>query len=356
MARAKGACMTRIDLASMLHATSPAATRPDAGADGDAWQREMERAQMAEWFAHGPLVFKPAMRMPPGDAAAQPAALAIDSIPAAIAPSPGNQVEAPRSQQLQTQSVTAPRAHPLRSPSHAPVFNLQREVLTPGGSPATAAGEYAHRPVNAQDPQSVSTEAAPRAAAGGTPTNQASRAFDLHARLRAQLAPVVELGPMVAASPSSGWVGPQPVIDRAPAAAHPGAASQFIGAAPTAASVFPLPGAPPAVTNPVTMAATIPVTSTGQDDAHPVAATPRSRTHPAQAPDASPVRATAYWQGEDGVHLWIGADTDALEEMGPVLRRVETFLRSQGVRLLGITCNGRRWLGPSVPISFQEER
>jgi hypothetical protein len=62
------------------------------------------------------------------------------------------------------------------------------------------------------------------------------------------------------------------------------------------------------------------------------------------------------WEGDQGVHLWLGVDASGLAELVPLMRSVESWLRSQGVRLLGVTCNGRRWPDSShSSIQSQEE-
>ncbi|WP_152601694.1 hypothetical protein [Burkholderia paludis] len=71
-------------------------------------------------------------------------------------------------------------------------------------------------------------------------------------------------------------------------------------------------------------------------DPEPLQSTEPQRGAP-RPPD--PMRVYAEWS-EDGVRVWLGADTERLADVARVARILRDQLRQQGVRLHAVVCNG----------------
>lgn len=60
-----------------------------------------------------------------------------------------------------------------------------------------------------------------------------------------------------------------------------------------------------------------------------------------------PVRASWCWEQDGqgaGLRLWLGVEQSQLSRLSELIETVQRFLRSQGVRLLSLVCNGQEWL------------
>jgi hypothetical protein len=378
--------MTRIDPAlSPLTSAGVPMSRPDACGDGEAWHREMERAQMAEWFAHGPLMLPPAEHPANVVETARAAAVTVALAPSRIAAplSPGESTGQEQEQEQVSRQLTSPvvglpeRTYPERAASshlpstaaHAPIVS---GVLQPTNAAASDARSEAMRihmataavcaPAQSQLGPMPAPSSVLRAPASALPTasvGAAERVVQLHQALQAQLAPAVELAPMqrmpsestdtgatarrIVSSP--GMVLPAgPMVLRGDASPVPMTSPVHTVTAATFASV----SASAAV-----VGAALEEELESPGALHPLAGPSAPASH---AGDPSPVRATAHWEGDSAIYLWLGIDASALGEIASLMRRVESWLRSQGVRLLGVTCNGRRWQEPFIPIQSQEEQ
>jgi hypothetical protein len=60
----------------------------------------------------------------------------------------------------------------------------------------------------------------------------------------------------------------------------------------------------------------------------------------APAAPREPLRVHAEWS-EVGVRVWIGADPQVLADLAELMRQLQQWLGAQGLRLLGVVCNGR---------------
>lgn len=58
------------------------------------------------------------------------------------------------------------------------------------------------------------------------------------------------------------------------------------------------------------------------------------------ASEREPLRVHAEWS-DNGVRVWMGADLQGLAAVGAVTRQLQQWLGRQGVRLLGVVCNGQ---------------
>jgi hypothetical protein len=56
--------------------------------------------------------------------------------------------------------------------------------------------------------------------------------------------------------------------------------------------------------------------------------------------EREPLRVHAEWS-DNGVRVWMGADLQGLAAVGAVTRQLQQWLGRQGVRLLGVVCNGQ---------------
>jgi hypothetical protein len=68
------------------------------------------------------------------------------------------------------------------------------------------------------------------------------------------------------------------------------------------------------------------------------AASPSGRTATAAAQE--PIRVHADWSAE-GVRIWLGVDAVMQDSLPAIQQQIQRWLTAQGVRLLGISCNGR---------------
>lgn len=174
----------------------------------------------------------------------------------------------------------------------------------------------------------------------------------LHARLSESLSPTMALAPLATAGSEKGAAAISIDADQT---FHVSAAFRAFDAPANEqpAAIAAQPGGPWGV-----IPASASIAANAKQAATPLSADKPSTANAlgdtAQETPAAPLRATAYWDAEGGLHLWIGADGAALDTIGPVLRRVESFLRSQNVRLVGVMCNGRPWPGHERHPSFEE--
>jgi hypothetical protein len=357
--------MTRVD-AALPPKAGPAAARADTGFDGEAWRREMERAQMADWF-HGPLTLRPA-NVEEEVTRASVLTPTHSHVPAA--PSAAGATPAPAWPKEERDHKSK---HESEQVEHAPATLQTLQRLDPAAAglveathatEALKAGEpsvplHPSRPASAMPmtapavmPSASASASASMSPASKAPASQGARARSdspfnvtrLHEGLRSQLSPSVELAPLA--------IGP---------AAPPISVTRVINAqAQRPATEVSLPAASremPILSRPrPTFAPTAPALEP-QETETSAAMPARMRAQTSRAPQPDPVRATALWQDREGVLLWLGVDAAGLGELAPLMSRIETWLRSQGVRLLGVTCNGRRWPDPFTPfIPPQEDR
>jgi hypothetical protein len=369
--------MTRID---SFTSSTPGLTaaRGDTGAEAEAWRREMERAQMADWF-HGPLAFRPDHAE---EAMARPTALAVaPSHVAAASPLAGSKSAQPAPDNaphpspvrlaLQAAPARAGTSHSATAhtaaayaavATHATdarqAIDAVHAIDAMDASALVVHGSPAQNVTPAPTPASPSTVLAPtQPKAADTEHARAdlpAGVVRLHGELQSQLAPAVELAPL---QPRPAQVprvvaGDTATVERSAASA----------AVPAGTQEMPVPAQVPAALSRSELSlapAAQSVRAAIQEDAEPSAAMPagtRTRSQPARCAVAEPVRATAVWQDDKGVFLWLGVDATGLGELAGLMTRIETWLRSQGVRLLGVTCNGRRWQDPfTYPIPSEEQ-
>lgn len=358
--------MIRVDLPShhSPHGTVP--SQRESQRNADAWRREMEYAQLMQWFAHGPLAPAQLKDNQPG-AVALPSVMqptsahgdgsVSDSRPVDTA---GHRMpgDAPKSARGPRSDVQEAHGAPLRADRTATLAATRtNDAGAAVPQPAVPAVESPQHRLFARSgaaPIDARPASAPSASVEPTPSERIIAVpkvvATLHAALQAQLAPRVVLAPLAAVSHS----GPQ----SADAASFAAKSHQGDPVAAFVKNVLPLTGqhhmvaaAPPPATN--FIAATC--ASLGLREPEERFTAPTRNFGPAPEKfDADPVRATALWLA-DGVRLWIGADAAAVADVAPALRQVEIWLRSQGVRLLGVTCNGRRWQEPSHFHQSQEQ-
>jgi hypothetical protein len=378
--------MTRIDLSMLRPPGGTPARSVDTAGDSQAWRREMERAQMTDWF-HGPLALRtgaagedskdatdetatasPALRVATPEMPNGPPSISFEPLPAERQPLGS----APRLTTLQRRGVGVdPRATRLDSPSRAtaPAIGTSIERPQSANTPPARAPELAIDARRPLDPAVSASAAAPRVRRRmELPSTQAhsmqsssgqarSGMAHLHAALQAQLAPSVRLAPLAPLAPA-----PAPA---ASAAAIPSSPAVQIPVSPPlqAPQHAPTQSCAPTQTNAALVTSPLPARGPSSFARGPQESSefPAARAFRAASPasrDAQPqaVRATAMWEGDQGVHLWLGVDASGLAELVPLMRSVESWLRSQGVRLLGVTCNGRRWPDSShSSIQSQEE-
>jgi len=321
-----------------LPVPKPAAAGADARESAaQAWQREMERAQMEAWLAHavigshGP---KPAM---PGWAPLPAAAHAVPSGTAAMA-------SAARASAVGAVGFAA-EASALSDHQVAPSSRR-------ASAPATARGEAAES-VSAQSPAPASPRADMRVMEAAASSASAGKSQVVPgAEATAQLVAALEgVGPIVATTTTSGQIAAQATESR-------GAPGQPV--AQTIALIKP------EGLSPTSQAATVPAAVTA---ASPLAALtgagafPSDRERPASismdpvqhgvpgrsaASPKEPVRLHADWSAE-GVRLWLGMDADVAGTLPSITLQLQRWLSAQGVRLLSISCNGRAVLEEHEP-------
>ncbi|MES2938209.1 MAG: hypothetical protein V4864_11040 [Pseudomonadota bacterium] len=357
-----------------------------------AWEREMERAQMAAWLGLGPLQAGAATAplLPPGPAPVRvaPAGVverasvqpqprdaqlqeAAPMHPADAVQLPGNvsgidaDVIAGAFTLVQTEPSIAVREDAIDTaalPLDAP-RDTQPAIAQ---SPDAAAPSTPHAPVAATDdatPPQANTSAAAAAppphdndaVQPGADTVPRSIAVETAREQTRQLAAQIESFGTVAATTIMAMQRPD---HRAPA--------QGQGAMPTAAQTVGAPAVgripanvlaahpnisvgnerslPPALQQRIAAAAR-PNPSTPEAAAAPAApAAPQGaarldRPNPARSP-AAPIRLHAQWTAE-GVHLWLALDAGMLAQMGPIVEQLRQWLKLQGVPLLSLVCNGQ---------------
>ncbi len=67
---------------------------------------------------------------------------------------------------------------------------------------------------------------------------------------------------------------------------------------------------------------------------------PTTQRDAAASDERDPLRVHAEWS-DAGVRVWLGADADGLASIDSVTRQLQQWLGSQGMRLLGVVCNGK---------------
>jgi hypothetical protein len=292
-------------------------SKGDGESRGQAWRREMERAQMDTWLSHGVVGHTTSL----GASLLSPAAVAA----AASSAAPSEDAE-----------VTA-RATSLSCGSGSP----DPESLD---TAQAAAGSSTSAPVGG------SVERA----------HPSAPELDVSAATQGPLLPVVAVGrDTPSAEAISVLLQPlQPLQSVQSVQSTPPAlgAANTVPANFTAASlgeVLQQFGAVEASTAPV------PASSNPRQLPGPEAEKLRgaSRSAPALTPltlaAVQPIRVHADWS-EDGVRLWLGMDASALASLEQITRQLQAWLNAQGVRLRSLSCNGQVLSQESKPSDLSD--
>jgi hypothetical protein len=335
-------------------AVQPARSAGKKG-DGDphaqAWQREMERAQMDAWLSHGVLGYKAlanagllpsAIAAPASLPAVSPDVAAIAGPAAAAAPLPAAQGAA----SAPTARAAVP-GEPSRPPAQArgptgPASLVARSANLLGAAQVSALAAFANpRTTNVAGadphrPQPAVMEEAKVTNSGSTPAAPNFNAASLAQALQ-PFGPVQATTTTAGASTVSSTV---PAVDagtpsRLAAApqvltlAEVGTTQPPVGASPASgvfADISPQPQ--PQLTAPRALAVAQRLSKTA----------PGSEPSPDAA--AEPIRVHAEWS-EDGVRLWLGMEAGALNSLDPITRQLQAWLAAQGLRLRSLACNGQ---------------
>lgn len=374
--------------------TGAPAQKPQADAAREqqrrAWEREMERAQMAAWLGLGPLQAgtgtaplapaAPALRVAssigveqasaqpgPGEARWQQAAPVQDADAVRTAQAAGgfgatgsatagevlalpDTAPSPTAQEDVGDAVASSPGMPARDTPSAPAALPEAPSASSGPRAPADGGAPAWRPhASAQPPRD--NDAAPPA--GDAPAPRADAVASAREQTR-QLAAQIESFGRVAATTIVAMQSPHRAPIPQGAGAMP-AAAQVVGAPAVGripASVLaahpdlPVGGVrnlPPALQQRIAASRSVaaepappPVTTAPEA---PDGAPRLDRPNSARSP-AAPIRLHAQWTA-DGVHLWLALDAGVLPQMNQIVEQLRQWLKAQGVPLLSLVCNGQ---------------
>jgi hypothetical protein len=345
-----------------------------------AWEREMERAQLAAWLSHDPLKSKAATEPlgPTGSPVSGASSLSARSDSQVVNEEPPIQTEPVESTDPGAGTPTRGKAHERPLPATASAQAILRSFNTRDSAPAV----QPHPPVDSQEQTrrlvtalkvfgyvqaSTSQDGTaevpvndPTDSAHGPDAGQASAAAQAHA------------GPVLAALaqrllgaeyvPSNTVTAPAPATTTAPGAlglSSPTSAAPAPTVPSPPAAIVPTPAAPALAIEAVQATTSVQVGSATATQTA-VAAPSGTRTNvandlskttaapqTARAADrlstqgvAPAIRVHADWSAE-GVRLWLGLDATVIDQMGAIAEQVRQWMRGQGVRMLSLACNGR---------------
>jgi len=321
-----------------LPVSKPAAAGADARESAaQAWQREMERAQMEAWLAHAVIGSHGPKLAMPGWAPLPAATHAVPSEAAAMASAVG---------------ASAVGAVGFAAEAKAPAEHQVAPSGRRASAPATARGEAAET-VSAQSPAPASPPADMRVmeAAASSASTGGSQVVP-GAEATAQLVAALEgFGPIVATTTTSGPIA-APATESAEAPRQPVAETLALikpeGLSPTSrAATVPAAITAASPMAPLTAAAAFP---SDRERSASTSMTPIPHGVPARPATVpkEPVRLHADWSAE-GVRLWLGMDADVAGTLPSITLQLQRWLSAQGVRLLSISCNGRAVLEEREP-------
>lgn len=414
---------------------------------GRAWEREMERAQMAAWLAHGPLRQGGAMELPPAREIPFPhhalsapvtALPRVFDRPAIDSPrvneerplrtiEPGASPMLPAASPLQAATPTMlPVTSPILPVDEEPIARAQftetphRDLMPPRARseqveffrPA-ASGEHERADPSSKDfePSPLAHDALQQLAAhlarfgevlatevGASVTPQV-----IADGVAASIAPAASTAPAQATGTATATIAAATAADTVATTVAASSTATFAGtAAPTLFPISlpvprpapvsdmqdlpivqarvdlhvaegPMPQAGPAPRHvPQTGAAGLvealqpPVPSATRfgvqtaamhrTESMPAAPARTAQSAPARQPPAPApsIRLHADWTA-DGVRLWLGLDASVLGQMQAISDQVRQWMKTQGVRLLSLSCNGRLIEGAADGSSEQED-
>lgn len=318
-----------IPLGDSLLVPPSASTQPAGAAAGDAerrtaWQREMEKAQMAAWFAHGPIGGAPA-----------PAALSAKASEAAV-------------------PATLPPLFPPASPPHdSEPTGMSTDVGSGHG-----AGSQGTEAAQAQDTSPPPSGGGTASTGSGTP--QGSRASSQVAGERggegSATASTKTSSAYAMARPAPGAPDvPAARVERAAATPErseggvprelvPPALQDVARAAGQELALPPLVPPSPASDLFLLLPPLLPGVPTElHEGAPPPAVAQAARgTRPAAAPAITrePVRIHTEWAA-DGVRVWMGLDASVLPYQEGLGQQIRRWAAAQGVKVVSLACNGR---------------
>ena len=288
----------------------PAGNDQNSDAGRAAWQREMERAQLASWLSHGVVGHGPAAP----SLSSQPIAASVSVLPAAPAmeASPvaysATSFNATGDSNAAEQSFDKARVDSSESPARVAVTFDDAESMTPIAPPA-----------------GPRTPAAATSAPAAGPVH--FNATDLKTVLR-------PFGEVQVTSARAGAL-----VDLN-ASISPEHANWNISIA-VVASTNDMPAGP----------APGSIESNGSGTAPALEAQRQRRPEMlgmnaghvgrrAAAPPAEAIRVHAQWS-QQGVRLWLGIDRSAMDSLQPIAEQLQRWIAQQGLRLRSISCNGR---------------
>jgi hypothetical protein len=344
----------------------------DGEARGQAWQREMERAQMESWLSHGVVGHAPSAgaTLLPSAVAATPAVTESAGAP------PGDETATSGLEDTAPASVSpeAASAGTAQAAEHGAGRNIPARARSVARQTDPTAA-LADPPAQQQRP-SLPPTASPRAKevvashAPHWPPRGLAVAASVHAPQ--QSAPPVEGGAAIPESPQQVTVGASRAAPMSFDAAGLTQALQAFGTigastepASIAAEVPPGPEleklrglsrAEQAIALAAGRTAEPPrglsVATAVHADLSLQPHAPDQRTlgpadRPAKPPHgpgasaaAEPIRVHADWS-EDGVRVWLGMDSAALDSLEQITTQLHAWLNAQGLRLRSLSCNGQ---------------
>ncbi|MRD48681.1 hypothetical protein GHT07_15435 [Caenimonas koreensis DSM 17982] len=370
--------------AAGLRPALPAAAAPTAAASGDqrhaaSWQREMEQAQMALWFAHGVIGYQPFAPT------AAPEAPKASAAPASIA-SPSSIVKqaahhAQRRSDTPTARADAPAAHASATPRHdayglaAPAHQSLQESPAPRPTATiTQTGDIHFRAalVGTQKMADELRSFGPVVASVGRPSFEdmagaiqlVSENGQASGRASAPAQPEIATHSSMAlasttaavaatsATAASTNMAAMPVSESAaPQAMAPSSAAPLAAAEPLA-SAQPIAAALPAQpqAQPQAQAQTQLLSRSPQQasvDAPSDAAEPEPSRASGTRAAPTPIRLHADWSA-DGIRLWLGMHADMLPHLDAIAAQLQRWVNAQGLKMLSLACNGKDLRGHAL--------
>jgi hypothetical protein len=349
-----------------LHERQVPAAEKDAGSDGGAWQREMERAQMLAWLSHsaightaavpdtaavpsatdstGPLAAAAqSCKTPVRADSASTATVAPALLKAPLASAPGLGADARHTFLAQgsqhraavagEMTASGSRQRPVPPISAAPItgnMDSQTEGQFAGtlvAEKTLADGPDALQPMTRSQQGALPLSAEPQALSAGPRSGPVS---SIHRDMAEFMAVLRGFGPHVT---MSGDMRAAHAAKSGPLALAPPAGLS------TSAAADPASGQPWIREDPLTATPL----QAGDRRAQATQLTSRSQNAAVRATagsPAEPVRVHAEWSKE-GVRLYLGIDASALGSLQAVTLQLQAWLSAQGFRLRSISCNGR---------------
>lgn len=367
--------MTRFDVSAGMalpltqeqHSALPG-RKEDSDFRGQAWQREMERAQMEAWLSHGVIG-----RTTSAGAGLMPSSVAAGAASAAVS----SQAEAITARVTPSKPLSA-------SPSAASVHSAQAAVPGVDVTPSGHARGMMARANSKATPSDVPTDRK-RLSLHAVASSRAANIAAYHAPLPPPALTVAAT--TVPTEPRSSLAQRQSVLPQAPSATVRGSLAlppnfnaarltqvlRRFGAIEVTTALAPVakgswaPSVPEAE-NPHGLSRAAQVLAVAATPAEPprglsftsgliadsslqpqaLAArtmSPADRlakmpVAPAAEVASEPIRVHADWS-EDGVRVWLGMDAGALDSLEQVTVQLQSWLNAQGLRLRSLSCNGQ---------------